>query len=391
MPLSDTAIKNAKPKEKPYKIADEKGMFLLVNPNGSKYFRLKYRVGGTEKTLALGVYPETSLKSARDKRDQAREQLANSIDPGLDRKIKKLGAGQNTFQALALEWYEKKMTIRSESHQKRTMRLLQRDLFPWLGGRPIAEIKAPELLEVLRRIESRNAIETAHRALQTSSQVFRYAVATGRLDTDISQALKGALTSVNSTNFAAMTDPQQAQSLLRAIDEYNGSFVVKCALHLAPMLFVRPGELRNMQWQDVNLGNAEWRYLVTKTQTQHIVPLSTQALAILKNLHPLTGNGKFVFPSARTPNGSRAMSDVALLAALRRMGFGKDEMTVHGFRAMARTILDEVLGFRPDFIEHQLAHSVKDPNGRAYNRTAHLQERVKMMQAWADYLDVLKA
>jgi len=291
---------------------------------------------------------------------------------------------------VALQWYDKNMTNKSESHQKRSLSLLNRDLFPWLGDKPIADIKAPELLMVLQRIESRNAIETAHRALQISGQIFRYAEASGRVERDISQALKGALTAVNHGHFSSMTNPQQAGELLRAIDNYSGSFIVKSALQLAPLVFVRPSELRQAEWTHIDFDAKEWRYLVTKTKTDHIVPLSSQAIAILEAIKPLTGNGRFVFPSARTPNGSRAMSDVALLAALRRMGFDKSEMSVHGFRAMARTILDEVLGFRPDFIEHQLAHAVRDPNGHAYNRTAHLSERKKMMQSWADYLDSLK-
>ncbi len=406
MPLTDTTIKNAKPTpDKAYKLPDGKGMYLLVNPNGSKYFRLKYRFAGKEKVLALGVYPDTTLKQARDKRDQAKKQLADGIDPAITKKEaktaqrvtteneKRLNAGLpvlDSFEFVALEWYDKRMLSKSESHQKRTLGLLKRDIFPWLGNRPIASIKAPELLEALQRIENRNAIETAHRALQTSGQVFRYAEATGRVDRDISQALKGALSIANGGHFASMTDPQQVAPLLRAIDGYSGSYVVKSALQLAPLFFVRPSELRCAEWDHINLEAKEWRYLVTKTNTPHIVPLSSQAINILTNLKPLTGNGRFVFPSARTPNGSRAMSDMALLAALRRMGFDKSEMTIHGFRAMARTILDEVLGFRPDFIEHQLAHAVRDPNGRAYNRTAHLPERIKMMQAWADYLDSLK-
>jgi integrase len=390
MPLTDTTIKNAKPQDKAYKIADEKGMYLLVNPNGSKYFRLKYRFGGKEKSLALGVYPDTTLKQAREKRDSARELLANGMDPSLDRKIKKLATTENSFKAIALEWYAKHLSNKSESHQKRTLALFERDLFPWLGDRVITEIKAPELLIVLQRIESRNAIETAHRALQATGQVFRYAVSKGVTDFDITPSLKGALSPVTNGHFSSMTDSQQVGQLLRAIDSYSGSFVVKFALQLAPLVFVRPSELRQAEWEHINLEAKEWRYLVTKTNTQHIVPLSSQAVEILTNIKPLTGKGRFVFPSERTPNGSRAISDVALLAALRRMGFTKDEMTVHGFRAMARTILDEVLGFRTDFIEHQLAHAVRDPNGRAYNRTAHLEERRKMMQAWADYLDSLK-
>jgi len=254
----------------------------------------------------------------------------------------------------------------------------------------LTDLKAPELLAALRRIEARNAIETAHRALQICGQVFRYAIATGRTERDITPDLRGSLMTIKGGHFSAVTEPKQAAELLRAIDGYSGSFIVKSALQLAPLVFVRPGELRQAEWEHIDLEAKEWRYLVTKPQTPHIVPLSTQALAMLQELKPLTGNGRYVFPSARTPNGSRPMSDMALLAALRRMGIGKDEMTVHGFRALARTVLDEVLGFRPDFIEHQLAHAVKDPNGRAYNRTAHLPERRKMMQSWADYLDKLK-
>jgi integrase len=403
--LTDVTVRNAKPIDKDLRLNDGSGLYLLLKPNGAKWWRFDYTINGKRKTLSLGTYPSTTLKDVRNKADEARNYVANGIDPSDTRKTvkaqqqvtaentKRLDAGLpliDSFQALALEWFDKKMLDKSDSHQKRTKGLLERDIFAWLGNRPIAEIKAPELLEVLRRIENRNAIETAHRALQTCGQIFRYAEATGRVERDITQALKGALTSVNGGNFSSMTDPQQVSILLKAIDIYSGSFVVKSALQLAPLVFVRPSELRQAEWQHIDLETKEWRYLVTKTQTQHIVPLSKQAVEILTNLYPLTGNGRFVFPSARTPDGSRAMSDVALLAALRRMGFDKSEMSVHGFRAMARTILDEVLGFRPDFIEHQLAHAVRDPNGRAYNRTAHLSERHKMMQSWADYLDSLK-
>ncbi len=269
--------------------------------------------------------------------------------------------------------------------------MLERNIFPWLGSQPINDILPMDVLTCLRRVEGRGTIESAHRTLQLCGQVFRYAVVTGRADRDITPDLRGALAPAKGDNFASITDPKEAAPLLRAIDSYTGSFIVKSALQLAPLVFVRPGELRQAEWEHIDLDAKEWRYLVTKTQTPHIVPLSKQAIKILEELHPLTGNGRFVFPSARTPNGSRAMSDVALLAALRRMGFDKTEMTVHGFRAMARTILDEVLGVRVDFIEHQLAHAVKDPNGRAYNRTAHLPERHKMMQQWSDYLDGLKS
>jgi len=393
MPLTDTAIRNAKPGEKPVKLADEKGLFLLIAPAGGKWWRLKYRFGGKEKLLSLGTYPEVSLKEARTKRDEARKLLVQGIDPGEQRKAQKaaqVDRGANSFEVVAREWYAKQAPTWAANHGDRIIRRLERDMFPWLSGRPIAEINAPELLAVLRRIENRGAVETAHRALQNCGQIFRYAVATGRAERDPSGDLKGALPPVKGGNFAAVTEPKQAAELLRAIDAYQGTFTVQCALKLAPLVFVRPGELRQAEWAHMDLETSEWRYTVTKTGTAHIVPLATQAVEILRELHALTGRGRYVFPSARTPNGSRPMSDVALLAALRRMGFSKEEATVHGFRALARTVLDEVLGFRPDYIEHQLAHAVRDPNGRAYNRTAHLPERKRMMQAWADYLDGLK-
>lgn len=394
MSLSDTAIKNAKPlPDKAYKLPDEKGMYLLVHQNSGKYFRLDYRFDGKRKTMALGVYPDTSLKQAREKVYTAKKQIADGIDPGENKKAVKASkavSAANSFEIVAREWHSKHMADKAESHQKKTLALLQRDIFPWLGSKPIDGIKPPELLTVLRRIEDRGALDTAHRALQTCGQIFRYAIATGRADRDISPDLKGAMPPATSGNFAAVTEPQEAAKLLLAIDAYEGTFIVKSALRLAPLVFVRPGELRQAEWEHIDLDTKEWRYLVTKTKTQHIVPLSKQAIEIFSELHPLTGHGRYVFPSARTPNGSRPMSDVALLAALRRMGIGKEEASVHGFRALARTILDEVLGFRPDFIEHQLAHAVKDPNGRAYNRTAHLPERRKMMQSWSDYLDELK-
>lgn len=392
MPLSDTAIKAAKPKDKAYKITDEKGMFLLVQPNGSKYFRLKYYFANKEKLLALGVYPETSLKQAREKRDIARKQIADGIDPSEHRKATKAARVQdveNSFEIIAREWGIKKIETWEGKHN-RSRRLLERNVFPWLGNRPITDILPIEILKCLTRVEDKGTIETAHRVLNVCSQVFRYAVATARIDRDITTDLRGALQSAKGGHFSSITDPKELAPLLRAIDNYSGTFTVKAALQIAPLVFVRPSELRQAEWEHIDINAKEWRYLVTKTQTQHIVPLSSQAVEILNAIRPLTGNGRYVFPCARTPNGSRAMSNMALLAALRRMGFDNTEMTVHGFRATARTILDEVLGVRPDFIEHQLAHSVKDPNGRAYNRTAHLPERHKMMQRWADYLDGLK-
>ena len=392
MALTNTTIKNIKPKEKTSKFYDERGLYLEVSPNGGKWWRLKYRFGGKEKRLSLGVYPEVSLKDARERRDEARKLLANKIDPSEHRKAQKAAGADgrgNSFEVVAREWLSKHSSYWSKAHTDRIIRRFERDIFPWIGGQPIGNITVPELLSVIRRIESRGALETAHRALGNCSQIFRYAVATGRADRDPTGDLRGALPPSRGEHFAAVTDPKQVAEMLRVMDGYEGSLIVRCALQLAPLVFVRPGELRKAKWEDIDLETAEWRFMVTKTDTQHIVPLSQQAVEILQELKPLTGRGRYVFPGARS-NG-RPMSDNAILAAMRRMGIGKEEMSGHGFRAMARTILDEVLGFRPDFIEHQLAHAVRDPNGRAYNRTAHLPERRKMMQDWADYLDKLKA
>ncbi|TQE99653.1 MAG: DUF4102 domain-containing protein [Spiribacter salinus] len=393
MPLTDTAIRNAKPAKKARKLFDGGGLYLEVAPSGGKWWRLKYRYGGKEKRLSLGVYPDVSLKDARERRDEARKLLANDIDPSENRKATraaKVERAANSFEAIAREWYAKHSPNWSANHANRIIRRLERDIFPWLGGKPIADITAPQLLEVIRRIEQRGALETAHRALGNCGQVFRYAVATGRAERDPSGDLRGALPPVIGTHFASVTEPEKVAEVLRALDSYEGTLPVRCALRLAPLVFVRPGELRHAEWADIDLDSAEWRYTVKKTNTPHIVPLSRQAVAILRELQPLTGNGQYVFPSARNPKGDKPMSDNAILAAMRRMGISKEEMSGHGFRAMARTILDEVLSFRPDFIEHQLAHAVRDPNGRAYNRTAHLPERSQMMQAWADYLDKLK-
>jgi integrase len=266
--------------------------------------------------------------------------------------------------------------------------LFERDIFPMVGHRPVADLDPPELLVVLRRIESRGALETAHRARGHCGQVFRYAIATGRAERDPAADLLGALPPVRGNHFAAVTDPKKIGALLRAFDAYRGTTTVCCALRLAPLVFVRPGELRRAEWTAIDLDGAEWRFTATKTDTPHIVPLATQAIAILREVQPFTSIGRFVFPSARSAD--RPMSDNAILAAMRYMDIPREEMTGHGFRAMARTILDEVLGFRADIIEHQLAHAVRDPHGRAYNRTAHLPDRHKMMQAWADYLDRLK-
>ena len=394
MKLTDTATRKAKPEAKPYKMADGGGMYLEVMPNGSKYWRLKYRYGGKEKRLALGVYPDVPLTLARERREEARKLLATDVDPSEHRKAANAAKSEraaNSFEVIAREWFAKQSPTWAASHADKIIRRLERDIFPWVGGKPIAEITAPELLAVLRRIEARGAVETGHRAKENCGQIFRYAIATGRAARDPSADLKGALQPVKGGHFAAITDPKKIGELLRAFDGYKGHFVTKCALRLAPLVFVRPAELRKAEWAQIDLEAGEWRYFVTKTKTDHIVPLSTQAVAILRELQPLTGEGRYVFPSPRVSDNKQPMSDNAILSAMRRMGIPKDEMSGHGFRAMARTILDEVLGVRPDFIEHQLAHNVRDPNGRAYNRTAHLVERRKMMQQWADYLDKVKA
>ncbi|NOU20749.1 MAG: integrase arm-type DNA-binding domain-containing protein [Methyloglobulus sp.] len=399
--LTDTACKNAHKGDKAalgkaFKLADDKGLYLHVKPGikgWSKYWRLKYRVGGTEKLLALGKYPDVTLDQARKRREEARKQLADGIDPGENKKAvkaSKLALSENSFEVIAREWGAKNVNGWDDKHN-RSKRMLEQGIFPKLGSKAITEIKPRDILTCLQLIEAKGFIETAHRTLQVTGQVFRYAVATSRAERDITQDLKGALPPAKGGHFAAITEPKDVAHLLRAIDGYQGSFTVKAALQLAPLVFVRPGELRQAEWEHVDLENKEWRYFVSKTSVQHIVPLAKQAVEILANLKPLTGNGRYLFPSERTPNGDRCMSDNTLNAALRRLGYSTQEMTAHGFRAMARTILDEVLGIRVDYIEHQLAHADIDPNGRAYNRTAHLKERHAMMQTWADYLDGLKA
>jgi len=394
MSLSDIAIRRARPGNKARKMFDGRGLYLEVAPRGGKYWRLKYRFAGKEKRLSLGVYPDVSLKEARQGCEDARRLLTREIDPSEHRRALKAARRQqvsNSFEAVAREWFARHRPNWAESHSSRLISHLERDIFPWIGGKPVAGVTPSQLLEVARRVEQRGALETAHRVLQNCGQVFRYAVATGRAKYDPTPVLRGALPPVKGGHFAALTDPGEIGPFLRVLDGYEGSLIVRCALRLAPLVFVRPGELRRAEWKAIDLEAGEWRFTVAKTDTPHLVPLSRQAGEILRELHPLTGNGRYVFPSGRTPRGDRPMSENAVLAALRSLGIGKEEMTGHGVRAMARTLLDEVLGFRPDYIEHQLAHVVRDPLGRAYNRTAHLPQRRKMMQEWADYLDRLKA
>jgi integrase len=392
-PLTDIQVKNAKPQEKEITLFDGGGLYVKITPSGGKLWHLKYRYRGKDKKLCLGAYPAISLYDARQRREDAKKLLANDVDPSEAKKAQKSAQGEqdaNTFEVIAREWHSKYSHTWVASHAQHKLERLEKNVFPWIGKRPIKELTAPDVLVVLRRMESRNILDTAHRVRFECGAIFRYAIATGRADRDPVADLKGALPPVKNGHHAAPTDPKELAPLLRAIDGFEGSFVVKCALQLTPMLFVRPGELRHAEWSEFDFETAEWNIPAgrMKMKIAHLVPLSEQAIAILNELRPLTGHSKYVFPSHRSP--LRCMSDNALNAAMRRMGFDKDEVTAHGFRATARTILDEVLQVRPDFIEHQLAHAVKDPNGRAYNRTAHLAERKKMMQVWADYLDGLK-
>lgn len=391
MPLTDSAIRNVKPKEKPFKLSDERGLYLLVNKAG-KYFRFDYRFAGKRKTLALGVYPDISLKEARGRREEARKMLANDIDPGQQRRISKenrMEAAENSFQTLALEWFSKNKPTWTKGHAETVISRLESNVFPWLGKRPIAEITSPELLSILRRIESRGAIETARRIKQICGQIFRYAIATGRAERDPSADLRGALAPVKAKRMATIIDPVKIGGLLRAINGYQGTFVSKCALRLTPFVFVRPGELRKAEWAEIDLAKAEWRIPAEKMKMRdpHIVPLSRQAIEILKEIEPVTGQGKYVFPCVRSL--ARPMSENTILAALRRLGYSKEEMTAHGFRSMASTLLHE-LGWPSDVIERQLAHAERNKIKASYNHAQHLGQRREMMQAWADYLGELE-
>ena len=398
MQLTDVQVKTAKAKEKPYKLTDGRGLYLLVSKTKtgetSKYWRLKYYYANKEKTLALGVYPDVPLKLARRFRDEARTALAEGADPAEARRAEKAARllnAQNNFEAIAEEWLEKERNNWSPAHLKKQQWLLQKHLYPYIGSSTINSIPPPQLLAALRRIENRGALETARRAKQVSSQIFRYGICTGRCERDPAADLNGALKAPKVSHYPAITEPKAVGRLLNMIDDYDGSTTVKAALRLAPFVFVRPGELRRMEWSEINFDEAKWTIPEHKMKMcqSHIVPLSEQALDILRDQFEDSGHRQYVFPSERT--WRRPISDNSLNAGLRRIGITKDEMVAHGFRAMARTLLDEELGFEIHLIEHQLAHEVRDALGRAYNRTKHLPQRVEMMQKWADYLEQLKA
>ncbi|MEM7207565.1 MAG: integrase arm-type DNA-binding domain-containing protein [Pseudomonadota bacterium] len=393
MPLSDAKVKNAKPKDKAYKLADSGGLYLQVTPSGGKLWRVAYRYNRKQRTHAIGKYPIFSLLEAREARDGLKKLLALGEDPALVKKLEKaakIEQTENTFKAVTIEWHTARKHRWSKSHAERNLGMCSNNLFPFLGDLPIGSITAPLLLKCLRKVEARGSLYSAHRTLQLSGQVFAYAIATGRADRNPAHDLKGALPPASSNHLAAITEPEEVGKLLIALDQYKGTEVVRAALKLAPLFFVRPGELRHAEWNEIDWKNAEWRIPAEKMKMRepHIVPLCTQAIEVLENLHPITQRSKYVFPSERS--AKRPMSENAVLYAMRNMGIDNKTMTGHGFRAMARTILDEVLGVRPDFIEHQLAHAVRDANGRAYNRTSHLPARKKMMQQWADYLDTLR-
>lgn len=387
MALTDSAIRNTKPAAKPIKLSDGEGMYLLLNPNGARWWRFDYRFADKRKTLSLGTYPDTGLKLAREKRDDARKLLASGIDPSAKRQAEKVAVA-DTFESIAREWFAKFAPGWAKGHADKIISRLERDLFPWIGSKPIASIEPPELLACLQRIEKRGALDTAHRAHQNAGQVFRYAVATGRAQRDPSGDLRGALPPARHVHYATITEPARVGELLRAIDGYRGGLVVKCALRLAPLVFTRPGELRKAAWSEFDLDKAEWRIPAErmKSRVKHNVPLSKQALSILRELQPLTGATGILFPGR---DRRKPMSENTTNAALRRLGYDGSEFTSHGFRSMASTLLNEQ-GWPRDAIERQLAHGEHDKVRAAYNHAQHMPERRKMMQAWADYLDTLR-
>lgn len=403
--LTDVTLRSSKPTDKDKRLNDGGGLYLLLKPNGAKWWRFDYSYAGKRKTLSLGTYPDTTLANARKKAGDARNNIANGIDPSDQRKeakaaqqlenenTKRMEAGLpaiDSFEEIAREWHSKFKAKWTPDHASRLLTRLEKDVFPHIGSRPINEIDAPELLRVMQRIEARGVIDTLHRALQNCGQIFRYGVATGRCQRDPSGDLRGALTPVKSKHHASITDPKQIGDLLRAMEDYQGSLVSQCALKFSALTFCRPGEIRHAEWAEIDFETKQWRIPgpKMKMRLQHIVPLAGQTIALLEKLHQLTGDGKYLFPSERSKD--RPMSENTVNAAIRRMGYSKNEMTAHGFRSMASTRLNE-LHFNRDWIERQLAHSEKDGVRAAYNHAEYLPQRTNMMQAWADYLDGLKA
>lgn len=391
-PLTATQVSNAKPKAKMYKLFDGGGLFLQVNPSGGKHWKMKYRKNdGKESLLTFGSYPAITLEQARKMRDEARAQKAVGIDPGVARqeeKAERVKSARNTFEAVTREWIEIHSTKVKPASMHIYEVLLDKFVFPIIGKRPIGEMKGPDFLELLRGVEAQGQLYSAKRIAILCGMIMRFAVATGRAEIDPLPSVRGCLRAHKTKHFVTMTDPKEVGRLLRTIDAYPGSLVVSSALKTAPYVFVRPGELQQARWADIDFDACEWRYTTSKTGTPHIVPLAPQVMRILKTLYAYTGHQEWVFP--HNWQKGKPMAKTALLAALRAMGITREEMTPHGFRAMARTLLDEVLGERYDLIEHQLAHMVRDPNGRAYNRTQHLAERHRMMERWAMYLDSLR-
>ena len=393
MKLTDIKIKNLKASAKVQKVADGHGLYVHVSPAGGKLWRMAYTFEGKQKTLSFGAYPAISLKAAREKREQAKEMLAQGIDPGAYKKAVKASrqaASVNTYEIIAREWFAKHSPSWSESNKLKIWARQEKNIIPYLGGKSVNQITPPDILAALRAIEARGAIETAHRILQDCGRIFRYAIATGRAERDPAADLRGALPPAKGNNFATITDPKQVGALLRAIDGYEGNIMVAYALRMAPLLFVRPGELRHAQWKEFDFNNAEWRIPAERMKMNqlHIVPLPVQVIKLLEELRPYTGHGVYLFPSVRTLD--RPISDMTLLAALRRMGYTREQMTVHGFRSLASTLLNE-LGYNRDWIERQLAHGERNSIRAAYNYAEYLPERRRMMQEWANYLDGLRA
>ncbi len=382
--LTDRAIRALQSSAKAYKVTDEKGLYLLVTKAGSKCWRFNYTYAGKQKTLAIGTYPEITLRQAREQRDNAKRRLRNGIDPGFKT------VGGESFEAIAREWHTRNADAWTPDHAEKVLTRLEKNVFPWMGGHHISDISAPLLLQTLRRIEARGAIETAHRVLSIVGRVFRYGVAAGKCRRDPSVDIKGALTPANTRHYAAITDPRKLGQLLRDIDCYRGTFIVRQVLRLAPYLFARPGELRGLEWTEINIDSAELRIAANKMKNrrQHIIPLSLQALMIIEELRPLTYDSKYLFPNIRS--NDRPVAVTTITSALRRLGYSKDEATGHGFRATASTLLHEQ-NWSSDAIERQLAHAESNAVKAAYCHAKHLPERRKMMQAWSDYLDGLKA